>query len=243
MCSCTDTFKTNYKGLYLRLLDICPELDAKMLPPSSINIDKHVNVKFDYTSFRSENISRYFYDIIYDDMTKNYQNALRDFFTAARKTNMGLFVIDGPHFGLLRGQVLSILRCEERILKVTDDNSFCTQELQAYDKKDSKRVFVDASTNVIQNSFVEEDCADDGLGDIYLVRTNESKEKGTDTYIIQEKKIEVFDKITGSVVANSDIFSKKLLLESQIDYKDFSDTGIYPAEYIEARARYIQRFV
>ena len=40
ICGCQFTFKTNYEGLFLRYLTDCQPLDAKLLPPTAINVEK-----------------------------------------------------------------------------------------------------------------------------------------------------------------------------------------------------------
>ena len=40
ICGCLFTYTTNYDGLYLRYLTDCTALDAKVLPPTAINIEK-----------------------------------------------------------------------------------------------------------------------------------------------------------------------------------------------------------
>ena len=51
ICSCLFTYKTNYEGLYLRYLTDCNALDAKVLPPAAINVEKERFQKYLLTIF------------------------------------------------------------------------------------------------------------------------------------------------------------------------------------------------
>ena len=142
----------------------------------------------------------------------------------------------------MRGMILSVLRCEEKNLKVTEGNKVCTKQIQAVDLETEERVYVDASTSIIQDIMEEEECLLlSGIGDVYFVRSNEDMSVAASIPIIQEKDIEVFHGVTGSVYSNSELFIQKVELESIWAYTSYHKAGVYSNEYIENRDRYLRR--
>ena len=74
----------------------------------------------------------------------------------------------------MRGMILSVLKCEEKNLKLTEGNKVCTKQIQAVDLETEERVYVDPSTSIIQDTMEEEECiALSGVGDVYFVRSTE----------------------------------------------------------------------
>ena len=191
----------------------------------------------DYSSFRADNTSQFLYNALFDDLSENFLTSLRFFLTTATKLELGIFPIEVPYFGVMRGHILSILKCSQRTLSLTESNEICTHEVQCMTDQ-AERVFVDPSNNVIQQTFVEEDCNPDGFGDVYEVRDVKSQLM---VAVTQEKNIRAFNEITGFLQDNGQLFVKKIHLEDLLQYKDFQQSGVYSAEYIQARAEYLQR--
>ena len=102
--------------------------------------------------------------------------------------------------------ILSVLKCEEKNLKLTEGNKVCTKQIQAVDLETEERVYVDPSTSIIQDIMEEEECiALSGVGDVYFVRSNKDMSVASKIPVIQEKDIEVFHGVTGSVSSNSEL--------------------------------------
>ena len=142
----------------------------------------------------------------------------------------------------MRGMILSVLRCEEKNLKLTEGNKVCTKQIQAFDLETEERVYVDPSTSIIQDTMEEEECLEvSGVGDVYYVRRTEDMSVASRIPVIQEKDIEVFHGVTGSVSSNSELFIQKVKLDSIWAYTSHQKAGVYSSEYIEARNRYLRR--
>ena len=99
ICGCSETWKTNYQGIYLRSKSGCSIISPTMLPPSSINSEHSINLKLDYIMFKNENTSRYFYKALYTGMSETQYRSSKQYFSIARKVKeIGLFEIKRPIF-------------------------------------------------------------------------------------------------------------------------------------------------
>lgn len=128
----------------------------------------------------------------------------------------------------------SVLKCEEKLLEVVQEPKRCSLELQVYEG--TTVAYVKPGTKILQNTFIEKDC--DGLDDmglVYKVFTDEKKNRIA--YLIQNQKLNAFTGVTGTVLEHSQLFEDRLEEEDQLQYDDFTNSGLYSTPYIEHRRK------
>ena len=128
LCMCEKTYSTQLPRLYLREVDSgCHELSPIALPPRSINLENQLNTKLDFAAFKADNTSRFLYHELFDDVTQALKISLKMFSIISRKSDLGIFEIEVPYFGLIRGDILSILHCKQQEYEVLSKTNFCTK--------------------------------------------------------------------------------------------------------------------
>ena len=79
---------------------------SNLLPSTAMNLRKDMNIKLDYTLWKSNNLSRALYESVFSDVATTLKSSLQSFFATARKAKIGVFEIQRPLFGTLRGEIL-----------------------------------------------------------------------------------------------------------------------------------------
>lgn len=124
-----------------------------------------------------------------------------------------------------------MLKCEEKMLRVVEEPSICTEELQVFESED-KIAYVKPGTGILQNTFIEEDC-----NGMRVHKVFHDARKTQQVYIIQYEEISKFHGITGTIMEHSQLFEEKLEMDDLLQYPDFRDSGLYSQEYLQARRK------
>ena len=75
-------------------------------------LEKNENIKLDYVSFQNKNNTRSIHSILSDEIDEVSGIQIQNFFDVAiRQKQLKLFEIKRPHYGVLRGEVVSVLKC------------------------------------------------------------------------------------------------------------------------------------
>ena len=235
LCGCSETFSTNFKSLYIRLIPSCPALPASRLPPSALNLENHSNAKFDYSLLKSQNYTREHFNTLYNGLSNSALYNLRNYLRILKSSpDMGMIEVERPYYGLVRGDILSILHCKEKRVQLKPHTDRCTEELQVEDGR-----YVTHGTHINQQFFNTRECPHvPEVGDIARVQT----ESGRNVYITQGKRIEEFDPITGNIRENPDfLFQLEKVPNLNVDFEEFHDSGIYSNTYLKDRQQYLFR--
>ena len=161
-----------------------------------------------------------------------------DYFSLSRKTNAGIFLIQGSMFGILNGEVLSIMQCKEMYLEVIDGISDCTEEIQVK-FHDETISYVVPGSRIIQETFTKQKCNDFGVGNV--VEVHRGDKTGPKLHIIQQSQIRIYDHVTGKVQDNEDLFYSPVYFDYILNYQDFHGSGLYSSEFMEERRKWIFR--
>ena len=235
LCHCKHNWETNYSGLFVRLENDCYTLPTAKFPPSSVNIENNQNIKLDYLSFTQDNYTRTLYDSLNDGIERTLSHTVKNFFALARRNpDVKLFEIDRPLYGIIRGEIISVLNCTEKNLKVLSTTDFCTEELQVDDGY-GDTLFVNAGSNILKQEFEKKVCEVDGLGNIYKVHNRRNQEK----FIHQEGKVVEFENVTSTLVDYVGYFLDEFQFTNLFDFISFGLSGIYDRAFLAARNRYI----
>ena len=235
LCHCKHNWETNYSGLFVRLENDCYTLPTAKFPPSSVNIENNQNIKLDYLSFTQDNYTRTLYDSLNDGIERTLSHTVKNFFALARRNpDVKLFEIDRPLYGFIRGEIISVLNCTEKNLKVLSTTDFCTEELQVDDGY-GDTLFVNAGSNIVKKEFEKKLCEVDGLGNIYKVHNRRNQEK----FIHQEGKVVEFENVTSTLVEYVGYFLDEFQFTNLFDFISFGLSGIYDRAFLAARNSYI----
>ena len=82
----------------------------------------------------------------------------RNFLLLARQNSLGIFEIERPYYGHLRGEVISVMKCQEKYLKVANFSGFCTKEVQVITSNgdhDEKLMFVTLGSRILQETYTK----------------------------------------------------------------------------------------
>ena len=218
----------------LRNVHKCSSLADSDLPPNALNLEYNNNIKLDFMMFKSENNTKFIYELLQEDLEMSNLIWFRKFMTLSRKLpNLGVFEIQKPYFGKLRGEIVSVMKCPPKKYRVKTDLSYCTKELQVEDNT-GNTYYMAAGTNVIQEQFQKDDCLGEESGIVYEV----INKYGAKKFIVQEKEISEI-KISGSLLQAISWTSKLLQFKDWININSFSDSGVYDEEYLARRNSYI----
>ena len=234
VCDCKHSYLTQYKGLYIRNVQKCSSLTDIDLPPNSLNLEYNNNIKLDYMMYKSENVTKFIYELLQEDLEISNLFWFKKFMTVSRKLpNLGVFEIQKPYFGKLRGEIISVMKCSKSRYKVRTNLSFCTKELQVEDNN-GHNLYMAAGTNIIQEQFQKDDCLGEERGIVYEVINKQGFKK----FIIQEN--EIFEiNISGNLMQTHSWTNKQLLFNDWLNINSFVDSGIYDEEYLARRNSYI----
>ena len=242
--------------MYLReIKNGCHALSPYALPPRSLNLENQINTKLEFAEFKSENNSRYLYTELFDDVTQTLKISLKTFLTIARKSELGVFEIDLPYFGLIRGDIISILHCKQQKYEVISKTKFCTKvshikvifllknfilfiqkELQV--RIGTETLYIVPGTKLAQKYFRKAECLPGDLGDV-----SEVKDKfGKPVFIIQQDSIYIYNYVTGSIEQYSDILINPMEFEGQLSYISYHGTGLYDYDSLRNRHQYVFRY-
>ena len=156
-CDCTHIYETNFPGIFLYDLKFCALLTGR-IAPMDINVEHMLNIKLDYSEFRSENSTRFIYNKLYNDISHSLKQSLKHFFTIAQKSeDLGIFEISEPFFGNMRGDVISVLHCKKQRHEIVMQTEFCTKELQVYDSK-GNIIYIPYGSKISQKYFQKREC-------------------------------------------------------------------------------------
>ena len=98
----------------VRIINECESLSARNFPPAAVNVEKNENIKLDYVSFKNENDTRNIYSILSDEIDEVSGTQIQNFLdVASTQEELTLFEIKRPHYGVLRGEVVSVLMCQK----------------------------------------------------------------------------------------------------------------------------------
>ena len=235
VCECKENWETNYSGLFIRMETDCYTLPTAKFPPSSVNLENNQNIKLDYLSFTQDNYTRSLYESLNQGIEKTLSHSVKNFFALARRNpDLKLFEIDRPLYGLLRGEIISVMNCTERNLKILSTTDFCTEELQVDDGY-GDTLFVNAGSNIVKKEFEKKECEQDGLGNIYKVQNRRSHE----VFIHQESKVIEFDNVTATLADYVRYFLDEYQFSNLLDFISFGLSGIYDRAFLAARNSYI----
>ena len=91
----------------LRNVHKCSSLADSDLPPNALNLEYNNNIKLDFMMFKSENNTKFIYELLQEDLEMSNLFWFRKFMTLSRKLpNLGVFEIQKPYFGKLRGEIV-----------------------------------------------------------------------------------------------------------------------------------------
>ena len=253
ICGCMESWRTNYESIYLRKTGPCSILTPSYLPPSAINAEHSINLKMDYVMFKIENTSRVFYKNLYKDISETQFRNFRHFIQLARKMKgSSLFEIQKPIFARLalpymnyfcfylfifrlRGEIISLIRCEARNFTVIETVQFCTRELAV--SQNNKTVYMQYGSRVVQPYFQRVDCEEDGLGDVIQAQ----KDDGGSVYIMQQQKVIEFQQKVNFIEDEPLLTKAPIDLESQLKFTSFNESGIYDPSFIKAKNGWLLR--
>ena len=103
ICGCQTTFSTNYDGLFVRILgDNCEEIPTNSLPPATINIENHINIKLDWLDLKAQNSTHFIYHQLFDDMSHITDRIHSNMFHVSMKANLGMMEIRRPFYGIMQ---------------------------------------------------------------------------------------------------------------------------------------------
>ena len=107
ICGCEETYTTNFEGILVRYTSNCGVMPiSNLLPPSSMNLRKDMNIKLDYSMWKSNNLSQALYESVFSDVLTTLKSSMKNFLSTARKAKIGVFEIQRPLYGTLRGEIL-----------------------------------------------------------------------------------------------------------------------------------------
>ena len=185
-------------------------------PPRRCSI--HQNIKLDYLNFRGENISRFFHrvaskndEILEKKMVANILQLQHEI------GDNRVFPLAQAEFGILRGEVLSTMTCEEKQYKV--DPNFCTEEIQGL-SSEGKKIYITMNSRLVQEEYSKIDCPTEDIGSIFAGKTKQ----GSETYAVQTPHFTTFppEFITGPAIEHQNLFDRqKINLTSQLSYSAF----------------------
>ena len=235
LCQCKHNWETNYSGLYIRLESDCYTLPTAKFPPASVNIESNQNIKLDYISFTQDNHTRTLYESLNYGIERTLSHTVKNFLALARRNpDVKLFEIDRPLYGSIRGEIISVMDCTEKNLKVLSTTDFCTEELQVDDGY-GDTLFVNSGSNIVKREFEKKLCEVDGLGNVYTVQDKQNQEK----FIHQEAKVTEFKNVTGTLKNYVGYFLDEYQFTNLFDFTSFGLSGIYDSAFLAARNAYI----
>ena len=201
-----------------------------------MNVEKNENIKLDYVSFQNKNNTRSIHSILSDEIDEVSGIQIQNFFDVAiRQKQLKLFEIKRPHYGVLRGEVVSVLKCQKETYEVAEKTEMCTEELQVITPSGITK-YVNDRTNILKNEFNIKQCDANELGNVYRVYDDRSRVE----YITQEEHISVFShKIKNIEEYERYIYSNNHEFESILSYDSFANSGIYDQAYLNARNKLI----
>ena len=235
ICQCKHNWETNYSGLYIREEGKCHTVSTRKFPPAAVNLESNQNIKLDYLVFTQENHTRTLYQHLNDGIEKTLGNSIKNFLNMARRTpHLQLFEVQRPLYAVMRGDVISVMKCTEMKMKVKEETEFCTVELQVEDEF-GQTLFVNPGSNIVKEEFEKKECEMEGLGNIYLVYNRNNEE----VHIYQESRIMMFQHVTGTLRDYIDYFLDKISFANLLDYASFALSGIYDNVIVNARNNFI----
>lgn len=238
MCNCNFVYKTNYNGLYLLDNNRCSTLPVIIVPPpGSINLEHQENIKLDYLDFKSDNTSRFLYkhnsqkiEYLSSKLIQRIIEIYNQF------PNNKLIRIHSDFFGQIRGEILSVMKCDKKKLKVLKERTRCTEELEVLDDK-GETYFLTPGSRLITQEFQICDCESEPFGNIFICQNY----KNAPVNIIQNLRLSVSYENISQLHEIDPPGENKLELENQLLRSSFSDSGIWDPEYIKARNSYMMR--
>ena len=231
ICGCSENYETNYAGLVVRIINECESLSARNFPPAAVNVEKNENIKLDYVSFKNENDTRNIYSILSDEIDEVSGTQIQNFLdVASTQEELTLFEIKRPHYGVLRGEVVSVLMCQKETYEVLQKTEMCTKELQVITPTGVIK-YVNDRTNILKNEFKIKQCSTNDLGKVYRVYDERSRIE----YITQEEHISVFSHNIKNIEEYERYYSKNHEFDSILSYDSFANSGIYDEAYLNAR--------
>ena len=96
-----------------------------------MNMENHAIIKLDYLNFWSENTSRFFHRLASRNDEILEKKIISNILQVNREIGDNrVFPLQPPEFGIIRGEVLSTMICEEKTYKIDPNPPFCTEEIQ-----------------------------------------------------------------------------------------------------------------
>ena len=233
LCSCLQNFKTNYEHIYLRMSSVCPSLDTHILPPLSLNLDYNTNLKLDWLQFTSKNETKFVYEHLLTDIQKTQFQGLKHFFALSRKIEtFSLFQVQDNLFGKVRGDVLSILKCNQNQYEVLSKPNFCTNTIQV--KAKNETLYIEHGSRLVLESSQEVDCELEG--DIFEALD----QRGKKVYLTQEESLQKYERVSGKL-NETNLVSIGVDISSALTYDSFDKSGLYDPTFLERRREYLFR--
>ena len=207
-----------------------------------MNMENHANIKLDYLNFRSENTSRFFHRLASRNDEILEKKIISNILQVNREIGDNrVFPLQPPEFGIIRGEVLSTMICEEKTYKVDPNPPFCTEEIQTFDENDNK-TYIAMNSRVVQEEYSKIDCPTADMASVFSGRTKQ----GSEVHTIQKPERVDFhtEFISGPAIEHNHFYDrKKVNLTRQLSFVPFDKSGIYSEEYLKKRRETMFRTV
>ena len=134
--------------------------------------------QLDYLDFKSENTSRFLFNHNSDRIKRLQTNFLtRTIEIFNEFPNSKLLRIEDNYFGQIRGEIVSIMKCERKEMKVVKQRGRCTEELEVMNF-DGEIMFLSPGTRLLTREFTICDCEQEAFGNIFIGQNKEKKQAG-----------------------------------------------------------------
>ena len=132
------------------------------------------------------------------------------------------------HFRL-RGEIISLVKCEEKNYTVMEEVKHCTKELVVL--RNNRTYYLQYGSRVVQDYYQRVDCELEDLGNIIQAK----KKDGTSIYIMQQKTVREFSGEMHFLAEEPLLMKTPLQLDSVLDYESFNTSGFYDNVFLEAK--------
>ena len=146
------------------------------------------------------------------------------------ETASQLIQLNNDYFGRIRGEILSVLKCPQKMFLVVTKRNNCSAELEVVDKT-GDTYFINPHSRLVQKTKTHVKCQAATLGNVYKVQNG-----GNFVYITQNKNVSVFQGSVKSLHGTQIFLADEKLSISNLS---FSGLGLYDDFYLKERNKYI----